>query len=67
VVAGDLNLRYGAAPDLRTCLPPGWSRLGDGGLQHIVSTGDVEVRLRAPVDMARTTDHQGVLATVVSR
>jgi len=65
VVAGDLNLRYGAAPDLRACLPRGWSHLGDGGLQHVVSTGDVLVRMRPPVDMARTTDHQGIRAAVV--
>jgi endonuclease/exonuclease/phosphatase family protein len=64
VVAGDLNLRFGAAPDLRSCLPPGWSRVGDGGLQHVVSTGAVEVRQRAPVDLARTTDHQGVLVSL---
>lgn len=63
VVAGDFNLRYGAAPDLRPCVPDGWFRLGDGGLQHILATDDFTVRSTRWIDMRRTTDHPGLFVT----
>jgi hypothetical protein len=63
VLGGDLNLRYGAAPDMRSCVPSGYVRLGDGGLQHILATSDLTVGSSESVDMARTTDHPGLLVT----
>ncbi len=66
VVAGDLNLRYGAAPDMRRCTPSGYLRLDDGGLQHVVATDDFAVVSSSLVDMRRTTDHQGLLVTITS-
>jgi hypothetical protein len=64
VVAGDFNLRYGAAPDMRPCVPSGWFRLGDGGLQHILATDDFTVRFTRWIDMRRTTDHPGLFVTL---
>ena len=62
VVGGDLNLRFGGTPDMRACVPAGYTHFENGGLQHLLAS----VRLRSPtvVDMRRTTDHQGLLATV---
>jgi hypothetical protein len=62
VVGGDLNLRFGAAPDLSACVPAGYTHFDAGGLLHLMAS----VRLWSPavVDMRRTTDHQGLLVTV---
>jgi hypothetical protein len=64
VVAGDLNQRYGAAPDMRPCVPPGFVRLGEGGLQHILASGDFAVAATRWIDMRRTTDHPGLLVNL---
>ncbi|GIF75092.1 endonuclease/exonuclease/phosphatase family protein [Asanoa siamensis] len=64
IVAGDLNLRYGAPPDLRDCMPAGYRWLGDGGLQHVLATTDLAVPSMRGVDLARSTDHPGLLVTV---
>jgi Endonuclease/Exonuclease/phosphatase family len=64
IVAGDLNLRYGAPPDLRPCIPPGYRWLGDGGLQHVLATSDLAVPTMRAIDLAKTTDHPGLLVTV---
>ncbi|SDZ62013.1 Endonuclease/Exonuclease/phosphatase family protein [Asanoa ishikariensis] len=64
IVAGDLNLRYGAPPDLRPCIPPGYRWLGDGGLQHVLATSDLAQPTMRPVDLDRSTDHPGLLVTV---
>jgi len=63
VVAGDLNLRYGARPDVRPCVPSGYLRFGDAGVQHILATSDFVVSSSASIDMAGTTDHAGLLVT----
>jgi hypothetical protein len=66
IVAGDLNLRYGAksGPDLRECLPAGYRWLGDGALQHVLATRDLAAPTMREVDLARSTDHPGLLVTV---
>lgn len=64
VVGGDLNLRYGAQPDVRPCLPPGYFRLGDDGVQHIVATSDFLVSSFAAIGMGGTTDHPGLFVSI---
>jgi len=64
VLGGDLNLRYGAAPDLQPCLPSSYRRLGDGHLQHILATADFTLASSRLIDMAGTTDHSGLLASI---
>lgn len=66
VVAGDLNLRYGAAPDLRPCLSGGYVRLdsGDAGLQHVLATPGLAGAHVREVDLHGTTDHPGLLVTL---
>jgi hypothetical protein len=59
VLGGDLNL-----DDARSCVPPGYVQRGDGGVQHILATDDFAVDAAGTVDMARTTDHPGLLVTL---
>ncbi|MFJ1538906.1 endonuclease/exonuclease/phosphatase family protein [Micromonospora chalcea] len=64
VLAGDLNLRVGGTPDVRSCVPAGYRRIDDGARQQMVTTGDVMICCHRPVDMRGTTDHPALLATV---
>ncbi|MEU8421964.1 endonuclease/exonuclease/phosphatase family protein [Micromonospora sp. NPDC048835] len=64
VLAGDLNLRAGHDPDVRTCTPPGHQRLDDGRLQHITATSDITLCCRTLVPMQGVTDHPALLATL---
>ncbi|MEV1287364.1 endonuclease/exonuclease/phosphatase family protein [Micromonospora sp. NPDC049679] len=64
VLSGDLNLRHGGSPDVRSCVPSGYLRTDDGALQHIVATSDFTVRSRRSISMAGTTDHQSLLVTL---
>ncbi|WP_170839548.1 hypothetical protein [Micromonospora halophytica] len=38
VVSGDLNVRHGGSPDVRSCVPPGHQRVDDGALQQLMAT-----------------------------
>ncbi|SCG40212.1 endonuclease/exonuclease/phosphatase family protein [Micromonospora coxensis] len=62
VVGGDLNLRHGGSPDVRSCLPPGYRRVDDGAVQQILT--DVTVGARRSVGLRGATDHPGLLATL---
>ncbi|MEU8257360.1 endonuclease/exonuclease/phosphatase family protein [Micromonospora inaquosa] len=64
VLGGDLNLRAGHNPDVRSCIPPGHQRLDDGRLQHITATPDITLCCRTLVPMHEATDHPGLLATL---
>ncbi|WP_433319706.1 endonuclease/exonuclease/phosphatase family protein [Micromonospora sp. CA-269861] len=64
VLGGDLNLRAGPDPDVRSCTPPGHQRVDDGRLQHITATSDITLCCRTVVPMHGTTDHPGLLATL---
>ncbi|MET7950513.1 endonuclease/exonuclease/phosphatase family protein [Micromonospora sp. NPDC005324] len=64
VLAGDLNLRAGHDPDVRSCTPPGHQRIDDGRLQHVTATTDVTLCCRSLVPMHGATDHPGLLATL---
>ncbi|MEU4476252.1 endonuclease/exonuclease/phosphatase family protein [Micromonospora sp. NPDC023888] len=64
LLSGDLNLRDGGDPDVRSCAPPGHQRIDDGALQHIVATTDIGLCCRRSVTMHGATDHPGLLATL---
>ncbi|MEU7799608.1 endonuclease/exonuclease/phosphatase family protein [Micromonospora arborensis] len=64
VLGGDLNLRDGGDPDVRSCTPPGHQRIDDGAVQHVLATIDVTLCCRRSVAMHGATDHPGLLATL---
>jgi endonuclease/exonuclease/phosphatase family metal-dependent hydrolase len=44
VVGGDMNLRTGStSTGIEGCVPTGWSRAGDGAVQHVIVSPDVTV------------------------
>ncbi len=64
VLGGDLNLRVGGSPDVRSCLPSGDGRADDGGVQDIVVTPNLVIASRELINLQATTDHPGLLATL---
>ena len=63
VLTGDFNLgRAGVA----SCLPPGYVARDDGGVQQVVISAELSVSGVQLVDMAGSTDHPGLLATLDS-
>ncbi|MEH0934693.1 endonuclease/exonuclease/phosphatase family protein [Micromonospora psammae] len=64
VLGGDLNLRHGGSPDVRSCVPSGFLRVDDGAVQQVVATADVVVRSRRSIGMGGTTDHPSFLVTL---
>jgi len=64
VLGGDLNLHYGGTPDVRSCVPSGYFRWGDGGVQDIVATTDFTVNVTRSIGMSGTTDHPGLLVAL---
>jgi hypothetical protein len=62
VLSGDLNLRL---DDVGACAPPGHPRVGDGAVQHLVTSADVTLCCARSVDLDGTTDHPALLATLV--
>ena len=66
VLGGDLNLRYGGSPDVRSCVPSGYLRWGDGGVQDIVATSDFTITVATSIGMSGTTDHPGLLVALTS-
>ncbi|MFI5837395.1 endonuclease/exonuclease/phosphatase family protein [Micromonospora sp. NPDC051300] len=64
VLGGDLNLRAGGVPDVRSCVPPDYRRIDDGARQQIIATSDVTICCRRALDMAGSTDHPALLATL---
>ena len=64
VLSGDLNLRHGGSPDVRSCVPPGYLRVDDGAVQQIMATTDVAICCGRSIGMRGATDHPGLLATL---
>jgi hypothetical protein len=64
VLGADLNLGAGG-PELDACLPPGHTRAGDGGPQHVVATPGLVVADHRTIDLDGSTDHPGLLVTLV--
>jgi hypothetical protein len=63
VVAGDFNLHDNRSPGIRDCDPPGFTRRGDGGVQHVYASNDLSFVSVTKIDMAGTTDHPALLIT----
>jgi hypothetical protein len=66
IVAGDFNLRDHGAPSMRDCDRTGFSRRGDGTVQHIYASNDLSFARATEIDMRGTTDHPGWLVTVTT-
>ena len=64
MLAGDLNLRAGGDPDVRACTPPGYLRVDDGALQHVLASGDITPARTRSVGMDGATDHPALLTTL---
>jgi endonuclease/exonuclease/phosphatase family metal-dependent hydrolase len=67
LIGGDFNLRERGIPALGSCEPPRYHDADDGGVQHVVTTRDLGLSAATTLDMARTTDHPGLLVTVTLR
>lgn len=63
VVGADLNLHPPAA---EPCLPAGYARRDDGGVQEVMSSSDVAVVAAQTIDLRGATDHPGLLVTLRS-
>jgi endonuclease/exonuclease/phosphatase family metal-dependent hydrolase len=64
IVAGDFNLHDQGSPGMRDCDPDGFSRRGDGSVQHVYASDDLSFVRTAEIDMMGATDHSGWLVTV---
>jgi endonuclease/exonuclease/phosphatase (EEP) superfamily protein YafD len=64
VVGGDFNLLAGGTPDVRTCVPPGYPRADDGGVQQVLSPGGYDITSARVIPMAGVTDHPALLVTL---
>ncbi|MEV0001845.1 endonuclease/exonuclease/phosphatase family protein [Micromonospora sp. NPDC050980] len=67
VLGGDLNLRAGGVPDVRSCVPPDYRRIDDGARQQVIATDDLTICCHRAVDMGGSTDHPALLATLAVR
>ena len=67
VVSGDLNLRHGGSPDVRSCVPADYRHRHDGGVQQVMVTADSSVESDRTIGMDRTTDHAAFLVTLAIR
>lgn len=65
ILGADLNLSAGGSPGAQSCLPRGYERTDDGGVQNVVGSPGIVVRSRLDIDMRGTTDHPGLLVEVV--
>jgi hypothetical protein len=66
IVAGDFNLHDHGSPSMRGCDPSGFSRRGDGSVQHVYASDDLSFVKTTEIDMRGTTDHSGLLITVTN-
>lgn len=65
IVGADLNLAPRGSPGPEACLPGGYQRADDGGVQDVVVSPGVGVRSRRVIDMQGTTDHPGLVVDAV--
>ncbi|HEX6359161.1 endonuclease/exonuclease/phosphatase family protein [Actinophytocola sp.] len=66
IVLGDFNLKDQGSPGMRDCDPAGFSRRGDGSVQHLYASNDLSFAQTTSIDMTGTTDHPGLLASLTS-
>ena len=64
MLSGDLNLRGDDDPDVRSCQRPGYRRVDDGALQHVLATTDITLCCTRSVGMRGATDHPALLTTL---
>jgi len=65
ILGADLNLPGRGSPSAQSCLPSGYQRTDDDGLQDVVVSPGVGIRSHSVIDMQGTTDHPGLLVDVV--
>jgi hypothetical protein len=65
ILGADLNLAARGSPGPQACLPGGYQRTDDDGLQNVVVGPGMGIRSHAVIDMQGTTDHPGLLVDVV--
>ena len=69
VVAGDFNLKYNRwipwQPNVQDCVPGGFFRKGDGGVQHILASTAFGFIATEVIDMDGTTDHPALLVRLI--
>ena len=65
VVLGRPEPRQRRRPRLTACLPAGSALVDDGGQQHVVATPEFVVADHRTVDLRDTTDHPGLLVTLI--
>ncbi|MGW5240099.1 endonuclease/exonuclease/phosphatase family protein [Monashia sp. NPDC004114] len=61
ILGADLNLAALGSPSPQSCLPDGYQRTDDAGLQNVVVSPGIGVRSHSVIDMQGTTDHPGLL------
>jgi hypothetical protein len=64
VLGGDLNLSHGGSTDVGSCVPPGYLRRDDEGVQQVMATTDLVVSSLALIGMDDTTDHPSLLVAL---
>ncbi|KAF2417531.1 hypothetical protein EJ08DRAFT_654505 [Tothia fuscella] len=62
IIGGDLNLKYdtSSAVNVQKCVPNGYTRKGDGGVQHITFSNDFKFKSSSKISVLYT-DHPGWL------
>ena len=67
VVGGDLNLKYnkGAAMNVQNCVPNGYTRKGDGDVQHVTFSNDLKFGSTKKYGLSYT-DHDGFLVKLTA-
>ncbi|KAF2676210.1 hypothetical protein K458DRAFT_424949 [Lentithecium fluviatile CBS 122367] len=67
VVGGDFNLEYDPddAENAQKCVPSGWTRKGDGDVQHVVFTNDLKFASSKKYGLSYT-DHDGWLVKLTT-
>lgn len=66
VLGGDLNLGSAGPQDVRACVPSGYVRRGDGGVQYVLATIDFSLTSDRSIVMNGTTDHPGLLVALTT-
>jgi hypothetical protein len=67
IVGADLNLYYNTSDpeDVSKCVPSGWTRKGDGKVQHVIHTNDLKFSGSKGYPL-RYTDHDGWLVKLLT-
>jgi Endonuclease/Exonuclease/phosphatase family len=66
VLGGDLNLGLAGPQDVRACVPHGYLRRGDGGVQYVLATTDFSLSSDRSIAMDGTTDHPGLFVALTT-